>query len=262
MIELMLDVGDKLRGEVAYQLSFWDVVSNQAVGVFDGGLLPGSVRLTRVHDEGFDLGQASELAALIGDEADQRQMLFAHTLSHPFLHGPSGAVFQPTDQGVSGTSANGHHQARAVALSSDDTVDLHAQRPRAIDELFGALFNAWALGHPTVGGALCAGDTLTLGVVASQAHARVALAVVPPQGLYQPVEAGAAGHTLWRAKRLGFAMQSPQSLGRRVLVEQTSFDALKDRISQREATRIANAITPLARAVSLRGTHAVAAPIG
>jgi hypothetical protein len=56
MIELMLDERDKLRGKVADQLSLWDVMSNQAVGVFDGGLLPGAVWLTRVHDERLDRG--------------------------------------------------------------------------------------------------------------------------------------------------------------------------------------------------------------
>ncbi len=70
MVELMLDVGDKLRGKLADQLSFWDVVSNQAVGVLDGGFQPVALRLTRVHSEGFDLGQASGLAAVIGDKAD------------------------------------------------------------------------------------------------------------------------------------------------------------------------------------------------
>ena len=67
MIELLFDVGDKLRGEMANHLPFWHVVSDQTVGVFHGGFLPRTMGLTWVDGQRLDVGQASELAALIGD---------------------------------------------------------------------------------------------------------------------------------------------------------------------------------------------------
>ena len=231
--------------------AFWHVVADQSVGVLDGGFLPGSVRLARVDGQGLDVGQACELAALIGDQTHQRQVLFAHTHSHPVLHGSGCAVFQPPDQGVAGMSADGHHEPCAVALPSDDGIDLHAQRERTLGEISGALLNGGAVGHPTVGGTLCTGGKLTTGVVAAQAHARVALAVVPAQGLNQPVQGGPTRHPRSGPKGLGFPTQPSQRLGRGVLIDEARFDRLKHRVGVREVTRVADTVASLLGAISL-----------
>ena len=72
---------------------------------------------------------------------------------------------------------------RAVGLAAEDAIDLYAQWQGALDELNKALINRRASGGPAIGRALGAGTLFIFSVLSAKAHARVALTVIPTQGL-------------------------------------------------------------------------------
>lgn len=160
-------------------------------------------------------------------------------------------LLQVTDHRESGASADGNDQTRAVGLAPDDGIDLHAKRQGAPGELNGSLINGRAVGDSAIGCALGAGTFLGFSVISAKAHARVALAVIPTQGLSESVEGRPDGQPWDGAKGLRLVAQPSQRLRQRVLFGKAGFEGLEGRIVSMPVARVTRTGTTLLRSAQM-----------